>query len=367
MAKCQFCGAGSATISSVLSCCAACLRTKDETRDAAARAHSLSRAAFGFAASPPRSEAGVECELCHNECVLAPGERGFCVVRKNEGGNLAGPTADLAYVSWYYDPLPTNCVASWVCPAETGAGYPQFTHSLGPEYGYKNLAVFYHACSFDCLFCQNWHYRLEAKSGAIRTAQELAQAVDSRTSCICHFGGDPTPQLPHALRASRLALEANRGRILRICWETNGCMNPALLDEMVELSLASGGCVKFDLKAWNENIHLALTGASNRRTLDNFRRAAEGFSERADPPLLVASTLLVPGYVDEEEVSALARFIASLSPEIPYSLLGFHPDFYMHDLPTTCRAHAERCLEAAQVAGVKNVRIGNLHVLGPDY
>jgi pyruvate formate lyase activating enzyme len=270
-------------------------------------------------------------------------------------------------VSWYYDPLPTNCVASWVCPAETDAGYREYTHCRGPEYGYNNLAVFYHACSFDCLFCQNWHYRLEAESGRMRTAEELARAVDSRTSCVCHFGGDPTPQLPHALRASRLALEKNRGRILRICWETNGCMNPALLDEMVQLSLLSGGCVKFDLKAWNERIHLALTGVSNRRTLDNFSRAARRFSERPEPPLLVASTPLVPGYVDDGEVSAIARFIASLNPQIPYSLLGFHPDFYMRDLPATSRRHAERCLEAAQEAGLSRVRIGNVHVLGADY
>ncbi|GAH86553.1 unnamed protein product, partial [marine sediment metagenome] len=68
-------------------------------------------------------------------------------------------------------------------------------------------------------------------------------------------------------------------------------------------------------------------------------------------------------YVDEEEVAALARFIADLDPSTPYSLLAFHPDFAMHDLPTTSRAMAERCLEAAEAAGLTRVRVGNIHLL----
>jgi pyruvate formate lyase activating enzyme len=114
-----------------------------------------------------------------------------------------------------------------------------------------NLAVFYEACTFNCLFCQNWHYRERSVKNATRTAQELAESVTVNTSCICFFGGDPTCQLPHALAASRLARRRNPRRILRICWETNGSMGPQLLDKMLTLSLESGGCVKFDLKAMN--------------------------------------------------------------------------------------------------------------------
>jgi pyruvate formate lyase activating enzyme len=165
------------------------------------------------------------------------------------------------------------------------------------------------------------------------------------------------------LEASREALEARKGKILRICWETNGSMNQALLEEMIELSLSSGGCIKFDLKAWDENLHFALTGATNKRTIENFSRVGEKIRVRPGPPLLIASTLLVPGYVDEEEVKSLAKFISSISPDIPYSLLAFHPHFYMSDMPLTQKAIAQRCLEAAREVGLTNVRIGNLHLL----
>jgi len=38
-------------------------------------------------------------------------------------------------------------------------------------------------------------------------------------------------------------------------------MGSGLLDKMIELSLNSGGCIKFDLKAWDENLHLVLKQA----------------------------------------------------------------------------------------------------------
>lgn len=55
----------------------------------------------------------------------------------------------------------------------------------------------------------------------------------------------------------------------------------------------------------------------------------------------------------------LASFIASLNPSIPYTLLVFHPDFQMRDLPPTSREHATQCLEAA----LMNVYVGNIHLL----
>jgi pyruvate formate lyase activating enzyme len=245
-------------------------------------------------------------------------------------------------------------VADWVCAGSS-------------DYGRTNLAVFYESCSFDCLFCQNWHYRAKSLGPARVPAQALADAVDGRTGCICYFGGDPATQIQHALAASRLAIERAAGRPPRICWESNGSMAPELLEQAARLSLATGGCVKFDLKAWSPTLHRALCGVGNEQTLGNFARLAEVGKERAEPPFLVASTLLVPGYVDAEEVGALSRFIAGLDPSIPYSLLGFHPDFHMTDLPPTSRRHAEECRSAARAAGLRRVHIGNVHTLGRDY
>ncbi len=324
------------------------------------KARRRSRQTFGLPSEPLRDPLGYPCKLCVHACRIPQGGVGFC--------GLPPGGREKARVSWYHDPLPTNCVADFVCPGGTGAGFPRWAHRAGPEHGYQNLAVFYEACNFDCLYCQNWHYRVDGPQRTPLPPEDLVEAVTPRTSCICFFGGDPTPQLPHALRAAELSLEANKQRILRICFETNGSMNRRLLARMVELSLASGGVIKFDLKAWNPQVHFALTGAPNDRTLENFAWVAERFTLRPEVPLLVASILLVPGYVDVEEIRPLAQFIANLNPQIPLSLLAFHPHCLMDDLPCTSAAHMERCVRAAEEAGLLRVHVGNRHLLWPgDY
>ncbi|UCF83006.1 MAG: radical SAM protein [Desulfobacteraceae bacterium] len=288
-------------------------------------------------------------------------------MRRVEHGRIRGGRPHEGNLYYYYDALPTNCVGDFVCPGGTGCGYPRYAVSEGPEYGFKNLAVFYHACAFNCLYCQNYHFKAQTSSSIKISAKELAGAADKKTTCICYFGGDPTPQILHALKTSKLALTRHVSPILRICWETNGAVQEPFLTEMADLSLQSGGCIKFDLKAWDESIHYALCNVTNRKTLENFRTLAGWIHRRPDPPFLIASTLLVPGYVDEHEVAGIAKFIADLNPEIPYRLLGFYPQFYLKDLPTTSRSHALRCQAVAKRAGLHRVHIGNVHLLGEDY
>lgn len=364
MNQCKLCNTVSGFISKELGVCLKCVRERpDDALPIAMKANIRSRIAFGLPEKPPKDPDGLPCNICVNECRIPENAMGYCGLRKNEGRKLIGVTSDEGKLSWYHDPLPTNCVGDWICPGGTGAGYPEYAYTKGPEYGYKNLAVFFRACSFNCLYCQNWHFRYETLKPYTTHVRKLVSDVDKRTSCICYFGGDPTPQLPFAIKASKLAVEENKDRILRICWETNGSMHKGLLDEMIKLSLNSGGCIKFDLKVWDENLHKALTGITNKRTIENFSRAGEKINLRAVPPLLIASTLLVPGYIDEDEVRSIARFIASINLDIPYSLLAFYPHFYMSDMPLTQKVLAENCLRVAQKEGLKKVRLGNVHLL----
>lgn len=326
--------------------------------------HDRSRTVFQLPLSPPRNPAGTLCNLCSNSCRMGAGEKGYCGVRTGDKSSLRRDGRSRARMFYYYDPLPTNCVADWVCAGGTGAGYPAFSNDRGAEVGFHNLAVCFEACNFNCLYCQNWCFKKpEYSQVEWQSTDALAEAVTRETSCICYFGGDPTPQVPYAIRVSERVRLENPDKILRICWETNGNAHPAWMRQMAKLSLESGGCVKVDLKAWNPNIHKALCGTDNRRVLENFAMLASMGALRKEPPLLVASTLLVPHFVCEEEVAKIAAFIASLDPDIPYVLLAFAPQFCLEDFPTTARADAEACLEAAKRAGLRRVRIGNRHLL----
>ncbi len=355
---CKLCGAHSRYIAAQLGVCLNCIRNRPrEALEITAAAHAAARRLFGLPERPPRTEGGRRCGLCVQDCVIGVGERGFCglrEVRSETRGlsqntrlhHLAG-TPNRGLLHWYRDPLPTNCVADPVCAGHT-------------QRGKHNLAVFYSACTIDCLFCQNWHFReTDPARSAKLDARQLAAAATPRTYCVCYFGGDPASQMAHALAASRLLAE--RGVV--VCWETNGTARPRLMDRALDLSLSTGGCVKFDMKAHDDNLYRALTGASNRHTLENFARAAARSDERPTPPPVIASTLLVPGYVDAEEVSRIASFIANLNPAIPYALLGFAPRFLFPDLPRTSARHAKEAEAAARAAGLHTVRIGNRHLL----
>ena len=363
--QCRVCGSQSHLIAEILSVCVSCIRRRPGAALPSIReVHGRIRSEFGLPPEVPTTHGGVACSLCANACRLGEGELGQCGLRTGRKGrlvHLAGLPQG-AMVSWYDDPLPTNCVADWVCQGTRVAAVRR-----GPRK--VNLAVFYEACTFNCVSCQNWHYRLKRPAELVN-AKELAAQAHQHTFCVCFFGGDPTPQMPHALATARSL--ANRG--VTVCWETNGSMDSQLLDQAVDLSLESGGCVKFDLKAFDENLHLALTGVGNWRTLENLRRAVRRMPEQRAlrhgqgvPPLVVASTLLVPGYVDAEEVGRIASFIAGIDPDTPYALLAFHPNFYVPDLPSTSVRHAEEAMGAARAAGLTRVRVGNRHLLSRAY
>lgn len=348
---CRLCHRETNSLSSTLGICAECIRTRSPTtRPLLEEIHARSRNEFDLPVRPPRDPRGIPCTLCANLCVIGEGERGFCglrIVREGKIVHLAGiPGRGL--LQWYRDPLPTNCVADWVCEGHR-------------QTGYHNLAVFYESCTANCLFCQNWHFR-ETSPGRSKTlsSAELASNANPHTFCVCFFGGDPSSQITHALAAAKMFKE----RGVRVCWETNGMMNPKLLDVAIGYSAGTGGCIKFDLKAFDEELHRALTGVSNGQTLENFERAARRFINRSEPPLVVASTLLVPGYIGVDQVRKIAGFIASIHPEIPYVLLAFGPRFFMSDLPYTSARQAHEAESAAKKAGLKNVRIGNQHLLG---
>ena len=146
-------------------------------------------------------------------------------------------------------------------------------------------------------------------------------------------------------------------------------MNRNALKKALYVALETGGCVKFDLKFYSDSLNRALCGASNSQTLANFKFAVEFArrSGRSRPPLVVASTLLVPGYTDKEELEALASFIAECDAQTPWALLAFHPDFVMRDLPTTSQNHAETAIQIAQRFGINRVRVGNVHLLDDTY
>jgi pyruvate formate lyase activating enzyme len=368
---CAICGKVGNNISSYLKVCAECIKSGSQKAVRLTRqAHSEARVGFGLSPEPLRNSQGVKCGICGNECRIGLGEKGYCGLSENVGGKIVRNigTVEKGLISYYSDPHPTNCVPSWVCAGGTGAGYPKYAKKDGPEYGFANAALFLGTCSYHCLYCQNtsWH-RMIKENREVTGSFNLMDWMlsNGRFTCMCWFGGSPEPQMPFVYGVSKEVREETKkeGRVFRICLEANGNFAWPWLRKIAEICLKSGGGIKFDLKAWDEKLNQALSGISNKQVFSNFEKLAVYHNKRKEPAFLRASTLLVPGYIDEKEIAHISRFIAELDPTIPYSLLAFSPRYKFSDLSYTSKEFALKCEKIARDAGLKRVRIGNRHLL----
>jgi pyruvate formate lyase activating enzyme len=111
---------------------------------------------------------------------------------------------------------------------------------------------------------------------------------------------------------------------------------------------------KIDLKTMRDPAYRKLGGVLDH-VLETIRRAHEiGF-------WVEVVTLIIPGFNDgTEELMEAARFLVSVSPDIPWHVTAFHPDYRMTEPPPTTTATLIRAAEIGQEAGLRYVYAGNL-------
>ncbi|KKK42172.1 hypothetical protein LCGC14_0620830 [marine sediment metagenome] len=378
MGTCKFCGKTDELISVSLKVCRNCIMEKDWSviKPHILSIHNQIRKLSGLPEKAPKAEKQhikLKCNFCHNECSLALKDISYCGLRnliKDKSGELPIPTRSKGYIHGYIDPNPTNCCNAWFCPAGTSNGFPKYSDYVEPEFGTYSYAAFLYGCSFSCLFCQNSSHKQFQKRNLFDSETLANQIVKNKEiTCLCYFGGTPEPQLPFSINLAEKILEIiekeDNKRKFRICWEWNGSGRQDLVEKCMRLAIQTGGNIKFDLKSFNKNLNFALCGVSNSRTLENFKYLAENFFgiRGKNMPELSGCTLMVPGYINYEEVELIARFISEINPEIPYNLLVFHGDYQMRDLPITPRKQAEKCFKTAKKY-LKHVHLGNKFLLG---
>ena len=74
------------------------------------------------------------------------------------------------------------------------------------------------------------------------------------------------------------------------------------------------------------------------------------------------TTLLIPGLNDsDEELRDMAAWLAGVSPDLPWHISAFHPDYRMLDRPPTSHRDLVRAWEIGREAGLRYVYVGNIH------
>lgn len=164
-------------------------------------------------------------------------------------------------------------------------------------------------------------------------------------------GGDLTCRPKFYADCARLIKERTK---LWLLLETNGY---GLTTENLDL-LAEAGVDAFwlDIKAHGRDVHKSLTGVFNDRIL----KLPEQMLKR-DFVLEVLS-LYIPGLVEEDDLKLIAELLASVNPDIPFTILAFFPEYLMKDYRSPTVHEMIRAYETVKKAGLTMVRLGNTGV-----
>ena len=280
----------------------------------------------------PAGGGDVLCRLCPRECLVPPGERGYCEVRENDGGV-------------YRSLIHSRLCAAHVDPVEK----KPFYHVLP---GARTFSISSSGCNLDCRFCQNWEIAQvrPEKLPMVEAPPERIPQAASEAGCrlIAHTYTEPFVGWEYI----RDVAAASRAHGIRNVVVSGGFISERPLREILPLLAA----VKIDLKGFTDDYYREVVGgdlAAVRRTLEILKETGAWFE---------IVTLVVPTLNDDEDsMRRLCAWVAAaLGPETPIHFTRFHPAYRLRNLPSTPIATLERIHAYAREAGLRFAYLGNV-------
>ena len=275
----------------------------------------------------------IQCDLCPRDCRLSPGQRGFCFVRENLGGEMVLTTYGRAS-GFCLDPIEKKPLNHF---------FP----------GTSVLSFGTAGCNLGCRFCQNWDIskareqdRLTDRAGPDAIAQA---ALTAGARSVAFTYNDPVIFAEYAMDVAR----ACRQRGVATVAVTAGYVREAARrDFFAEMDAAN-----VDLKAFTESFYKKLCFAE----LEPVKETLVYLARETDVWLEV-TTLLIPGANDsEDEVARLCDwFVTAVGDSVPLHFTAFHPDFKMEDVRPTPVETLVRARRQALAAGLRHVYTGNV-------
>ncbi len=277
----------------------------------------------------------VRCTACAHRCKINPGGRGVCKVRFNQEGSLRVPWGYVAALQ--ADPIEKK----------------PFSHFLP---GSTALTFGMLGCDFHCGYCQNWLTSQVLRDPAADVALNLIRRITPnemvkaarrvQASVLVSSYNEPLITAEWAVAVFKEAKTAG----LRCAFVSNGNATPEVLAYLKPYLSA----YKVDLKSMQEKNYRSLGGVL-KNVLETIRLAHElGL-------WVEVVTLLVPGFNDSnEELFEMARFVASVSADIPWHVTAFHQDYKMITAENTPAESLVRAADIGREAGLHYVYAGNL-------
>lgn len=281
-----------------------------------------------------REPGALVCGLCAHNCTLRAGQTGRCGAIVNSGGRLQALAAGRPVVL-HADPVERK---------------PLY-HVLP---GTQLLSLGTHGCNMTCDFCQNWRISQVAPrtdDGLTPPDAVVAAALEQGCAGIAFTYNEPTIYLDYAATIMACAKQAG----LLTAWKTNGYLTPQAIDLLTEPGRPLLDAANVDLKGFADGYYQRVCGARLQPVLDAIVHL------RRRGVWVEVTTLIIPGVNDSDaELRALTGWLASVSPDIPWHVWRFHPDYRMTAVAWTHVRDVERAVAIGRAAGLRYVYASNL-------
>ena len=276
----------------------------------------------------------VICDLSPRHCSMKEGQKGFCGVRMNHGGNLVTVNYGRS-VSMTEEVIETEAV-----------------YHYAP--GSKILSLGNIGCMMNCDFCQNWETsqvrKMDQGNIVEYTPEQIVESAIKRGIKIISWTyNDPVVWHEFIMDTARLA-------------KKNGLINLYksafyITEEAVEELCEVIDIFSISLKSMNAEFYRKITKAELEPVLKAIKLIA-----KKDIHLEISQLVITDLNDSEQDARETARWVAkNIGVNTPLHFVRFHPNYkYMH----VDRTDPEALYIAQKVAveeGMKYVYIGNLY------
>jgi len=279
-----------------------------------------------------KENGNVQCFLCPHRCAVLPDGTGICGVRKNIGGVLYSLNFEQVS-SMGFDPIEKK---------------PLYKFHPGSHI----LSVGSVGCNFSCPFCQNYSIA-KAKLSEVETSTVMSEdlvekAVSMKSQGnigIAYTYNEPTVWYEYVYETAKLAKEAGLVNVL--------VSNGYICQEPLNMILPYIDAMNIDLKGYTEGFYRNIIKGG----LEDVKATIETAAAKCHVEL---TTLVIPELNDSpEDMEKMAKWISTISPDIPLHLSRFFPRYKMTDRPPTPVKSLTK-LESVARKYLNNVYLGNV-------
>ena len=171
----------------------------------------------------------------------------------------------------------------------------------------ESCSLYFIGCNFRCLCCywRQIYGRVNVSKLKFACMEEVISLLQkAKPKSVSILSGDPIPSPDYS-------------RLPEVLKEKIGCKVRLLTNGYILPDLDGVTHVSMSIKAVSDELHEKYTGKSNKKCLENFMLINKEGIE------LSASSVLIPGLIEEDEIERIAKFIASVDKEIPFRIIGY--------------------------------------------